>query len=162
MSKKDEGSKAALPENEAILSNEEKAAIRREVLEELEAKRKEAATTDFRKRETLRLQKEEGFVTGNAVKDEMVNIHLDLAPHSADIKINGTHYFHGRSYAVARHVADTLNEIQHRGWKHQNEIDGKSMTDFFGQKRVADMFDVKRGKNIGVVLDPKGAAQRLG
>lgn len=117
--------------NHPILSDEEVEAAREAARKAVEKERKDAAMDAFIKEEKARLQREEGLVTGDGAKDEMVRIALDLAEHSGKIVINGFEYHHGFTYTVPRHVADTLREIQSRGHGHQNEIEGKSMAEAF-------------------------------
>lgn len=146
-----------------LLSKDEIEALEAEVKAELLEKKKEAASEAMREKIRRDLAYKEGLVTGNAVKDEIVNILIDLAPFAPAITLNGMHYFHGSSYTVPRHIADTLAEQAYRTWKHQNEIDGKSITDFQGQKRVAEMYDVKKSKTVGTELNGRsGATKRLG
>ena len=122
---------AAEPEERLhpVLSNEEVLAARAKARSNIEAQRRKAATTDLIKAEEERLAREEGLVTGDGVKDEMVTVTLDLAEHSARIVLSGTPYYHGHTYTVPRHVGDTLREIQSRGHNHQNDIEGKGLSE---------------------------------
>lgn len=126
---------AAEASTHPILSAEEVEAARAKARALIETKRKKAATDALIAEETRRLEQEEGLVTGNEVKDEMVSIHLDLAEHSSRIVLSGTPYYHGQTYTVPRHVADTLREIQSRGHDHQSEIEGKNIADRFRRPR---------------------------
>lgn len=135
--------------------------IRAEVRKDIEKDRRAAMLKEARKKIERELRLQDGLVTGIAKKDEMVTMTLDLYKGSEAIVINGVAYEHGSTVTVPRHLADYLNEVQFRGHRHQNEIDGKSMTDLFGQKRIAEMFDVRKGKNFGTVLDGSGA-RRVG
>lgn len=78
--------------------------------------------------ETERLKMVEGMVSGDPVADERVNITIDLPEFSANITINMEAYWHGQTYNVPRHVANTLREIQQRTWLHLHEIEGKTLT----------------------------------
>ncbi len=49
-------------------------------------------------------------------------IMLDLAPHSNQIMLDGKVFFHGHTYEVSENVYKTLNEIQSRGWDHEDEV----------------------------------------
>jgi hypothetical protein len=100
------------------------------------AERKKQALADLQKKEEERLMGAAGQMTGDPVKDELVFITLDLAEHSNCITLGlgSAHqhvYHHGQTYKVPRHVADTLREIQARGWNHQLEIEGKGMAERF-------------------------------
>lgn len=70
-----------------------------------------------------------GLRTGDPAKDEPVSVTLDLAEHSSCITLNGAPYWHGFTYTVPRHVADTLREIMSRGHDHQNDLDGKGLSE---------------------------------
>lgn len=87
--------------------------------------------------ETEHLQKlrmERGMVVGGR-NDDMVTITLDLAEHSACLMTNGRPYWHGATYTVPRHVADDLRSRMFMGWRHQNDIDGKSLSQFYQRHR---------------------------
>jgi len=93
----------------------------------VEAERKKAALARIEAEETDRLKVEEGLVTGDEAKDEMVNITIDLPEYATDIKINMRPYWHGHTYLVPRHVADTLREQMAASNRHQMEIEGKGL-----------------------------------
>lgn len=133
----------ALPAH-PLLSPDEVAAAMAKARESVEAKRRDAAIKAVIKAETERLEREEGLVTGDGVKDEMVTVHLDLAEHSNRIVLSGTPYWHGHTYTIPRHVADTLREIQSRGHDHQSEIEGKNLADRFRRPRNT-VIDVHKG-----------------
>lgn len=130
-----------------LLSPAEVAAAMAKARESVEAKRRDAAIKSVIKAETERLEREEGLVTGDGVKDEMVTLHLDLAEHSSRITLSGTPYWHGHTYTVPRHVADTLREIQSRGHDHQSEIEGKNPADRFRRPRNT-IIDTRKGNAI--------------
>jgi len=110
-----------------ILSDAEVQAARDKARSIVEKERKDAAIKALVAEETTRLQREEGLVSGDPVKDELVNITMDLPEYSASVNINMEPYWHGHSYKVPRHVANTLREIMSRAWNHQHEIDGKTL-----------------------------------
>lgn len=126
----------ALLDGEAhpILSADELEAIRQEARDKVAAEMRSAARREALEREINAARRAAGLTTGGP-NDEMVNITLDLAEHSDAIVLNGCSYRHGGTYRVQRHVAETLREIMFRGWKHQNEIDGKSLTQFYAKAR---------------------------
>ena len=147
-SKKIEKLAAALTDEPAerlhpVLSDEEVLEARVEARAIIEAKRKKQAKAALIAEEQRRLETEEGLTTGDGVKDQMVKIVLDLAPHSPYIALNGRPYYHGQTYTVARHIAETLREIQQRGWRHQDEIDGKSLTQHYQRARQSVVSAVK-------------------
>ncbi len=113
-----------------ILSNEEVETLRARARTQLEAEQKKSAEKQFLAEETQRLRREEGLSVGGA-KDEMVSIKLDLAPHSACLNVDGRPYWHNQTYELPRHIADSLREQMQRGWQHQNQIEGKTTTEFY-------------------------------
>jgi hypothetical protein len=114
-----------------ILSNEDVLAIRALARKELDAERRKNAKAALLEQEKKRLQQEEGLVTADGVRNEMVRITLDLAEHQPFLAVNNTVYYPGFPYKVPRHVADQLREMQSRGWNHQNEVEGKGMRERF-------------------------------
>ena len=119
------------PRLHSILTNEEVEEAKQKARDTIMAKRRLAAKKALIEAETARLEREEGLVTGDGPKDEMVTLHLDLAEHSDRIILSGTTYFHGSIYTVPRHVADTLRDIQARGHEHQNQVEGKDIANRF-------------------------------
>jgi hypothetical protein len=126
-----------------FLSNEEVLEARAEAHRQIDAERRKKAKKHLIDQEKLRLEREEGFTTGDGVKDQIVKITLDLAPHSAHIVLNLRPYYHGQTYKVPRHVAETLREIQQSGWRHQNEIEGKSLTQHYQRARTTGLSPIK-------------------
>jgi hypothetical protein len=133
------------PADEPILSAAEIKAIKEEAKKKILDERKSAAKLDLLTRETQRLKNEEGLVTGNSHADEMVTITIDLPTFAPSIVINMRPYWHGHTYTVARHVAETLRAQMFTSWKHQNEIDGKSLGDFYATRRIAEIGKVAKG-----------------
>lgn len=136
-----------------LLSNEEVLAARAEARAALEADQRKAAKKKIVEDEKQRLRTEEGLVTGDGTKDQMVRISLDLAPHSPFIVLNHRPYYHAQTYVVPRHVAETLREIQQNGWRHQDEIDGKTLKEHYQRARDTGLSPVK-----GVTNAPARAA----
>lgn len=118
-----------------LLTNAEVLEIRSEARKKLLERQKAAARKDLLAQETERLAQEEGMVTGARELDEMVSITLDLAEHSANIVLSGRPYWHGHTYTVPRHVAQTLGEVMFRGHEHQRVIDGKSLKEGLARRR---------------------------
>ncbi len=130
----------------AILSNEEVLQIRKDARAKLEKERLEAAKKSFLTEELERLRMEEGLVTGGA-GDEMVDVTIVLAEHSDRLLVNMRPYWHGRTYRVPRHVANSFREMMYRGERHQNEIDGKSWSAFYQSARDTKLSAVKGAAN---------------
>lgn len=129
-------------EDPAALSAEERARITAEVRAMLLKERKKSAMEQFRSEEIRRMRMEQGLVVGG-VQDDMVTITLDLAKHSAHILVDQRPYWHGQTYTVPRHIANSLAEAQWRGWQHQYEIDGKTRFDFYAGMRETVISPVK-------------------
>lgn len=121
-----------------ILSNTEVRAAQAKARSKIDAERKAAAAADIEERETERLRLEEGLTTGISERDEIVNVTIDLPLYSDKILVNGPRgvvYWHGHTYPVPRHVADSLNENMSRAWRHDDQTEGKSLTQSYQRKR---------------------------
>jgi hypothetical protein len=136
-----------------LLTNEEVLAAREEARKQLLAEQIKAAKKKIIADEMQRLRTEGGMSTGDGVKDQMVRITLDLAPHSPFVVLNHRPYYHAQTYTVPRHVAETLREIQQRGWRHQDEIDGKTLSEHYQRARQTGLSPVK-----GVINPPQAMA----
>lgn len=143
------GGKPDLPDDghdlHPILTNKEFKTAQANAIKKIEADRKKAAMEAVEKAEAERLKVEEGLTTGIDAKDEMVTILVDLAEFCDRVTINGRPYWHGHSYTVPRHVGDTLRDIMQRTWLHEHEVSGKSKKAFYNQRRMAEVFAVKKG-----------------
>jgi hypothetical protein len=128
-----------------ILSAKEVEAIKAEAKAKILAERKSAAKADLLARETQRLKNEEGMVTGLGHQDEIVNITIDLPTFAPSININMRPYWHGHTYPVPRHVAETLRDQMQNCWRHQNQIDAKDLASFYASRRVTEMHKVAKG-----------------
>lgn len=125
-----------------LLTRREVMDVQAQARSDLIAKQRANAKKALLASETLRLAQEEGLTTGSSINDQPVSITLDLAEHSDRIVINGRPYYHGYTYTVPRHIADNLAEIQYRGWKHQDEIDGKDLVQHYQRQRLTTMSQV--------------------
>lgn len=69
-----------------------------------------------------------GVVRGPApIKDEeMVSMHLDMYPGALEIRIDDKVYRNGQNVTVTKREANSIAEMIARGWRHQEEIDGKA------------------------------------
>ena len=131
---------AIIDEDAPILSAAEIDTIKARARQNILKAKKKDAEEKLLEQETQRLRVEEGYTTGNSHLDEIVNITIDLAQFASSILINNVPYNHGRTYAVPRHVADTLRETMARTWGHQADIDGKSIAAKVGEKHVAELY----------------------
>lgn len=139
---------AAPPADAPLLSEAEIAAIRAQARAEIMADKRGKLKQELLAAEKQRLKNEEGLTTGNSHMDEVVSISIDLAPYAPYININSQCYYHGRTYQVPRHVADTLRDQMFQTWKHQNQIDGKDAASFYAAKHVAEMYSVAGGAKL--------------
>lgn len=135
-----------------FLSADEVLEVRKGAEAELLKERKTKAKDELKKIEKQRLREEMGLYVGGPA-DESVTIYMNLAEHSQYVTLNTKRYFHGYTYKVPRHVASTLAEIQSRGHKHQDEIDGKSLTQHYQRNRDTTLSPVR-----GISGQPQRAA----
>lgn len=115
----------------SILTDAEIAAAKAEARRRVEQSMKDAAMAKLIEEEEHRLKREEGLRTGKADMDEPVDIMIDLAEFCDRITVNGVSYFHGHTYSVPRHVANSLRETMQRTHRHQMEIDGKGLEEAY-------------------------------
>lgn len=66
----------------------------------------------------------------NAVKEELVDFYVNLAPNADSITINGQAYWHGQTYKVSPALARSLNEMAGNTWKHEAQIHGSDENQF--------------------------------
>jgi hypothetical protein len=138
-----------------ILSNAEVEAAKEKARKKIEADRRNEAMKAVEASEIERLKTEEGLVTGTSVNDEIVSVTIDLAEYADRITVNNTVYYHGHTYQVPRHVANSLAETCARAGRHQElEIDGKSLSQHSFKKR--DTVISPRGSKGGTL--PQSAA----
>jgi hypothetical protein len=154
MAKIDDTFEEPASEEAPLLTPAEITKIKEQARAEILATKKADLRKKLLAEETQRLRNEEGLTTGNRHADEIVAITVDVASFAPHICINGQAYWHGKTYMVPRHVADTLREQMWNTWRHQAEIDGKSRAAFYAEKHVADLY--KPG-NKGTVLSGKAA-----
>lgn len=121
----------AAPATDGTLSNAEINAAKAEARERVNAAMREAERERVIAQEMEAIKREEGQRTGRADMDEPVKIHVDLAEFSDRLVINGTEYFHGYTYTVPRHVANSMREMMQRTHRHQHEIEGKSLEESY-------------------------------
>ncbi|MDE1828522.1 MAG: hypothetical protein KGH65_05170 [Candidatus Micrarchaeota archaeon] len=59
-------------------------------------------------------------------KEELVDVHINLAPNAESLTINGMAYWHGKDYKVTPSVARDLNAMAGNTWKHEAQIHGEN------------------------------------
>lgn len=61
------------------------------------------------------------------IPDEpMVTLTLDMYEGASELRIDGIIYRHGQTITVGERQARSILEMIARGWRHQEEIDGKA------------------------------------
>jgi hypothetical protein len=108
-------------ENEAydgLLSEEERSQLIREVESEIRKEEIVKAKADFKAkaRSAIRIQK--------GLEEEQVTMLIDLPGHAEYIRIDNRRYYHAYTYTVPYSVADTLNHMMDRAWRHEEETGG--------------------------------------
>ena len=122
---------SAVDPNHPILSVEEQKRAIIKAHERVKETKRQAALKALEEQEQQRLLGKTGKSIGDPMKDELVSITIDLPEFAPSIIVNSEPYYHGQTYTVQRHIADSLREQQARSWNHQNEIEGKGIADRF-------------------------------
>jgi hypothetical protein len=118
-----------------ILTNEEVRKAKEKARAKIEAASRAAAMKAIEDQEVERLRVEEGMVTGAGVKDEIVNLLIELAPFADRIIFNQKVYLHARTYPVPRHVADSLREVCWRTKVHEHDTKDENLFTFYGKQK---------------------------
>lgn len=130
-----------------ILTNEELATARAEAEKRVLAARHKAAYDRAISEEEDRLRREEGLTTGDPARDEPVWITIDLPTFTPYLMVNGPMgkiYWHGKSYKVARHVADSLSEMIHRAWREEDQMEGRDLLTTYRRRRESAINAARR------------------
>jgi hypothetical protein len=123
------------PSAHPLLSDAEIDAAKKKARDQIMKAKKDAAILSLIEDEKGRLLREEGLTTGDGVKDEQVKITVDLPEFCDKITFNGQPYWHGHTYQLPRHVADSMREVIQNTWRHQDrEIDGKDLNAIYRRK----------------------------
>jgi hypothetical protein len=132
-----------------ILSNEEVLKARANARKKLDAERHAAAMRAVEEQELERLRVEEGMTTGVEADDAIVSFTVDLPTYADRITLSGRPYYHGRRYDVPLHVARTLADEQFKAWRHDEQMEGKSIHQKFTKKHNT-MINARSGSIVGV------------
>lgn len=121
------------------LTEKEIADVKAKARADVERMRKDAAKKSLLEQEIERLKMEEGLVSGaGGAADDMVSITVDLYEGAPSININGRPYWHGHTYTVPRHMADSMREVMFRNWDQERIRLGQDLKGFYAQgKRTA-------------------------
>lgn len=120
-----------------LLSDQDKADLRKTVAVEMAEDRKQFARDAFIEEERRRQRRK------HTPSEQYVRIVIDAAPYVKNFMIDGEMFFTGYEYRVRRSVAAVLNEQMQRSFMHQDEIDGRSK--FAPYRRAQGMFIAKDG-----------------
>lgn len=112
--------------NHPVLTVAEQRKALAQARDAIEVERKAHAIADFKRKQEVRLRGREGFVTGDPLKDELVDFAPSLPEFAQVLTVNGVEYHNGHVYRVPRHAFDSLREQEARLWRHQDDLDGKS------------------------------------
>lgn len=137
--KKGPGSRK-IPTDFALLSEEDKAALRGEAQKSVLAEMEQEARDEFFRQAVAEARR------AKTPASQIIKVFLDIAPYLPYIAIDGIQYFHGYTYDVERTRALVLYEQMQRSWLHQDEIDGRSRFDPY-----------RRQQNV--VIGPRNAGQ---
>lgn len=119
----------------AELTEKEKQELEREVEAEIIKEAKIEAKKAFKTATKQRIKKEKLFAQGKDDTGEDTELVLvTLASHTPFLRLDGSTYYPGRAYRLNRQRAAVLKEQMYRGELHDNEIHGKNMKDFYGQR----------------------------
>jgi hypothetical protein len=113
------------PEYEGVLDAADVAEVRKEAAEALRAKQRKQARKDLLAKATVELEHAAKLAAQRGTaRGDMVDLTIDLAPYTPDIKLDGVSYPHGKVVRVPRKVYNTLIEIQQRTWQHEGTLHG--------------------------------------
>lgn len=117
------------------LSEKEKLEIEKEAKSEIAKEAKAEKRKEFKAAAKQRLKKKALFQAG---KDDEGNdtqpILIQLPNFQDEIRLDGKRYLNGRVYHLNPGTAAVVNEIMFRGAKHNAEIHGHKMAEFYGMR----------------------------
>ena len=130
------------PRLHPTLTDEEFLAAKKRALERIEKEKREEAIKAVEKEHYDKERARAGLIVGGAL-DELVRVTIDLPDPDINscLLINnnlpgGTCYYHGFTYEVPRHVANTLNEMMFRLKTYSDrEIHGVKGREYYTKKR---------------------------
>lgn len=119
------------------LTTDEMVQLEAEARKEVEAEAKKQLKADFKEAAKKELRRKTLFRHGEDAEgddDEVQSVTLNLAPHSAFLTLDGRVYYHGMTYKFTKMQVATVNEIIHRGWLHEAEINGTDINAINGRR----------------------------
>lgn len=118
--------KARTKDDEGLLSEDTKIALRKKAKEIARKKAQEDAEDKFLEAETKKAEAEENVRNGITTNMEIVEHRINLGPSAKQIKINGQIYMHGVKYKLRKDVYDCIREVEYRTWMHEDSRQGVS------------------------------------
>ena len=122
-------------DEELELSDIDKAKLEAEAKKEVAADLKKQREKEFKEAAKQRLKKQLLFQNGKDEKGENLEpVLVTLASHTPFLLIDGRRYYNGKVYNLGKGLAAVIKEQMYRGELHSNEIAGKNMKEFYGQR----------------------------
>lgn len=119
------------------LTEKEKLEIEAEARKEIAAEAKALKRKEFKNSAKKRMQQQAAFRDGkDDAGDDLETITLNLAPVQPNICLDGTRYYHGRSYTKSKAVIAVLKDQMFRGWKEESARLGEDMNAFYGRQKM--------------------------
>lgn len=117
------------------LTADEKLAIDAEVEAEIAKELKAEKRKEYKAAKKQALKKQVLFRHGKDEEGEDTELVLiTLASHMPYIRLDGEIYYPNRAYRLGKNKAAVIKEQMFRGDLHDNEIHGKKMAEFYGQR----------------------------
>lgn len=109
-----------IPVDKSILSDEDRAAIRKEAAASIVSEMEQDARDAYFAEQLAKLRRE------RIPAERLVKVTVNLAPYMPHLLIDNDQYFDSYTYDVEQSRAAVLYEQMQRSWAHQDEIDGRS------------------------------------
>ena len=124
-----------LPAQDMELSEKEKLALELEASEEVAKEAKAEKRKAFKLAAKQRLKKQALFQAGkDDTGENLTSVLIQLPNFQDEIRLDGMRYINGRVYQVGPGKLAVLNDIMFRGEKHNAEIHGHKMSEFYGMR----------------------------
>ena len=118
-----------IPVDKSILSDDDRAAIRKEAQASIVAEMEQDARDAYFAQQLKELRR------ARIPAERMVKVTMSLAPFLPHLLIDHDQYFDGYTYDVEQSRAAVLYEQMQRSWAHQDEIDGRSRFNAYRRPR---------------------------
>ncbi len=122
------------------LTESEKLALEKEARTEVAKEAKEKKKQAFKDAAKDRMKAQALFRDGkDHTGADVETITLDLAPAQHFICLDGTKYYHGRTYSLSQNVMAVVKDIAYRGWKEESARLGEDTNAFYGRQKKNSM-----------------------